>query len=176
MISSGLRSPLSSSCGRLFDAVAALAGLAPLENEFEAEAAMRLEAAAGPGRDAYPFDLHGGPGSPLRLSFLPAIRSIVADVRRGRAPEEISAGFHNTLARAAVDVARQAKKTAGAEVVVLTGGVFLNRKLLGRTEAALQRAGFAVLRPVEYSPNDESISVGQVAYALARLKKHRARR
>jgi len=176
MISSGLRSPLSSSCGRLFDAVAALAGLAPLENEFEAEAAMRLEAAAGPGRDAYPFDLHGGPGSPLRLSFLPAIRSIVADVRRGRAAAEISAGFHNTLARAAVDVARQAKKTAGAEVVVLTGGVFLNRKLLGRTEAALQRAGFAVLRPVEYSPNDESISVGQVAYALARLKKHRARR
>lgn len=176
MMSSGLRSPLSTSCGRLFDAVSALAGLAPLENEYEAEAAMRLEAAAGPGNNSYPFALRRTPGASLVVSFLPAVREVVAAVRHGVPPDEISAKFHNTLARAAVAVAREGRKAAGVEAVALTGGVFLNRRLLSRTEAALERAGFLVLRPTEYSPNDESISVGQVAFALAKIAAGRSRR
>jgi hydrogenase maturation protein HypF len=169
MMDRGIRSPLSSSCGRLFDAVAALAGLAPVENEFEAEAAMRLEAAAAPGsRAAYPFDLIGG-GSPMRVSFGPMIRAILADLRRGT-PEGLIAGkFLNTLARAIASVARETRRTQGIGTVVLCGGVFLNRKLTERATALLRKAGFEVLRPVIYSPNDESLSVGQIACALARL-------
>jgi len=176
MIASGLRSPLSTSCGRLFDAVAALTDLAPLENEYEAEAAMRLEAAAGPEGGAYPFGLRRPQGSPLVVSFVPSVREIASDIRRGVSPSVISAKFHGALARAAVTIAKEARETAGIEAVALTGGVFLNRRLLGRAEAALERNGFQVLRPVAYSPNDESISVGQIAFALAKLKGHRLRK
>jgi hydrogenase maturation protein HypF len=173
MIASGVRSPLSTSCGRLFDAVAALLGLAPTANEFEAEAAMRLEAAATDGRGVYPFALRPGPGRPLVLSFIPAIRAILEEAHQGTPPAEISAKFHNTLARAAVAVAKKAREAAKISEVALTGGVFLNKRLLARAEAELEAEGFDVLRPTEYSPNDESISVGQIAFALAWLRGRR---
>jgi hydrogenase maturation protein HypF len=169
MIAGNVRSPLSSSCGRLFDAVAALTGLAPLENEYEAEAAMRLEAAAAERIvSAYPFELIIGPG-PVRISFDDMIRKIETEMSRGVAPSTISARFHNTLGRVILEVARMARERYGTRTVVLCGGVFLNKKLLHRATADLEEKGFRVLRPVHYSPNDESISVGQVAGALARL-------
>ncbi len=171
MLNRGVRSPLSTSCGRLFDAVAALTGLAPLENEFEAEAAMRLEAAAAPGAaKPYGFDLERA-SSPLRISFAPAIRGILADRARRKSPGRIAAKFLATLAAVAVAVAEEARTTADIRTVVLSGGVFLNKKLTEAATSALLEAGFEVLRPVQYSPNDESLSVGQIAYALARLKK-----
>ena len=170
MLDRGVRSPLSTSCGRLFDAAAALAGLAPLENEFEAEAAMRLEAAAASGpAQPYGFDIDRGT-RPIRISFAPAIRGILADRARRKAPGGIAARFMATLAAAAVAVAEEARAAAGIGTVVLCGGVFLNRKLTEAATAALLKAGFDVTRPVQYSPNDESLSVGQIAYALARLK------
>jgi len=169
MIGRGVRSPRSSSCGRLFDAVAALTGLAPVENEYEAEAAMRLEAAAAPGRHrAYPIGLIGG--DPMMISFAPMIRALLDDLGQGASPGIISARFHETLAATAVEVARIVQKKRGIGTVVLGGGVFLNRRLLDRTETRLTRAGFRVLKPRQYSPNDESISVGQIAFALARRK------
>ena len=169
MIARGVRSPLASSCGRLFDAVSALAGLAPLENEFEAEAAMRLESAAAPRiQSAYPFEIRAS-DCPQRICFNRMIRRIVSDVRRRVSPAVISARFHQTLADVVTDVAVRAKKGRGIDTIVLCGGVFLNVKLLTSASQALKRRGFRVLRPVAYSPNDESISVGQVAYALARL-------
>ena len=172
MIDRGVRSPLSTSCGRLFDAVAALAGLAPLENEYEAEAAMRLEAAADAPGEArpYAFVLERG-ARPIRLSFAPAIRGILADRARRARSGRIAAKFLATLAAAAVAVAEEARREAGIGTVVLCGGVFLNRKLTEAATAALRKAGFEVLRPVQYSPNDESLSVGQIAYGLARLKR-----
>ena len=170
MIATGTRSPLSTSCGRLFDAVASLIGLAPSENEFEAEAAMRLEAAADSGGGgAYPFALGPGPGDPLVFSFIPTIGAILEDIRRGISPAFISGRFHRTLAHAAVTAAKKARRAAGIARVALTGGVFLNKKLLALTERGLEKGGFQVIRPVEYSPNDESISVGQIAFALARI-------
>ncbi len=169
MIAGNVRSPLSSSCGRLFDAVAALTGLAPLENEYEAEAAMRLEAAAVERIvSAYPFELITGPG-PVRVSFDDMIRKIDTEMSRGVEPSVISARFHNTLGKVILGVARMARERYGTKTVVLCGGVFLNKKLLHRAAADLVEKGFRVLRPVHYSPNDESISVGQVAGALARL-------
>jgi hydrogenase maturation protein HypF len=170
MMDRGVRSPLSSSCGRLFDAVAALTGLAPVENEFEAEAAMRLEAAAAerPGA-AYPFDLLGE-AAPFRISFGPMVREILADRARGASAGCIAGKFLDTLARVIVAVAREIRRSHGTATVVLCGGVFLNRKLTERATALLKKADFEVLRPTVYSPNDESLSVGQIAYALARFK------
>jgi len=168
MIASGTHSPRASSCGRLFDAVSALTGLAPLRNEYEAEAAVRLEAAASPGRvRPYAFALRDG--NPKTLSFAATIGEIVSDIKRGVAPGRISARFHETLAAAAVFTAEKARRDLGIRTVVLGGGVFCNRRLLGRVEDLLEKAGFSVLRPRKYSPNDESISVGQIAFALARL-------
>jgi hydrogenase maturation protein HypF len=172
MIARGVRSPLATSCGRLFDAVAALTGLAPLENEFEAEAAMRLEAAAAPGRHR-PYPVAVLAGVPKTVSFAPTIQGLIEDLGRGASSRIVSARFHETLAACAVEVARAARRERGTKTVVLGGGVFLNRRLLARTEERLTKEGFTVLRPRQYSPNDESISVGQIAFALARRSEKR---
>ncbi len=170
MLEKGIQSPLSSSCGRLFDAVSALSGLAPTENEFEAEAAMRLEAAAVSRTAAvYPYKISGGKTA-FQISFTEMIGNIIKDRERGTGPSVISTKFHNSLARVILDVAGRARQSLGISTVALSGGVFLNKKLLGRAMSLLEGEGFRVLRPVNYSPNDESLSLGQIAYALARLK------
>jgi hydrogenase maturation protein HypF len=170
MMQAGVNSPITSSCGRLFDAVSYLAGLAPAEVEFEAEAPMRLEAVSGKKHGpAYPFNLTPGP-PPWRVSFAPAIRKIVLDVKAGVSAAKIGSRFHSTLAGAIAAAAQKCKEEFGIDTVALVGGVFLNRVLLERTTALLRQLGFTVLRPQHYSPNDESISLGQIAFALARVK------
>jgi len=82
----------------------------------------------------------------------------------------ISARFHNTLADVVAAAALRAREERGLDTVVLSGGVFLNRTLLEKAEVRLQGLGFRVLRPVLYPPNDESISVGQIAFALNRRR------
>jgi hydrogenase maturation protein HypF len=172
MIRGGPRSPLTSSCGRLFDAVSFLAGTAPERLEFEAEAAMRFEAAADRAyRGAYRIDfVEAGPGRPVDISFAPLIRGVVRDLGRGVPVSAIAAKFHDALAGLIVRVAERAREAHGTEIVSLAGGVFLNRRLLGATERRLAAGGFQVVRPVAYSPNDESLSLGQIAWGLARLK------
>ena len=171
MMESGLNSPPSSSCGRLFDAVSFLSGLAPVEVEFEAEAPMRLEAAAHDRtKTGYRFALLDD-DIPWRISFAEAIQEITRDVQKQASAAWIATKFHNTLARAIAAVAERARNQFETNIIVLAGGVFLNRKLLSLISVLLERRGFQVLRPVRYSPNDESISLGQIAYALANLKK-----
>ena len=170
MMERGIESPPSSSCGRLFDAVSFLCGTAPIEMEYEAEAAMRLEAAASERtRASYPYAFLDE-ARPFRISFVPTIREIVEDKKR-RAPCSLMASkFHNTLARVILAVAQRAKRDHGTETVSLAGGCFLNKRLLIGTERLLGRNGFTVLRTEAYSPNDESLSLGQIAFALARLR------
>jgi hydrogenase maturation protein HypF len=170
MITQGINSPLVSSCGRLFDAVSFLTGVAPLEMEFEAEAPMRLESVAA-GRGSYRFSiLNGSDGAdPVQISFRPMIKAIMKDVGQDIPASVISAKFHNTLARVILSFSKKARLEEGIDTVVLVGGVFLNRRLLLNASHLLEKNGFTVLRPVQYSPNDESISVGQIAYALHRL-------
>ncbi len=171
MIRRGVRSPLTSSCGRLFDAVSYLCGLAPRKIEYEAEAAMALEAAARDStRASYPFSIVETE-RPAEISFGPTFRAIVGDLRSGRPVSIISAKFHNTLASAISRTAAKARKGHGTETVVLVGGVFLNRRLLEQTTRLLEKDGFRVLRPKLYSPSDESLSLGQIAYGLAHLNK-----
>ena len=173
MISSGISSPLTSSCGRLFDAVSYLAGLAPVEVEFEAEAPLRLEAVSRPNiKASYPYEFLTD-REPWQLSFAATIREIVRDVSRKTSPEKIGSAFHRTLAEAIASVSERAREAHGIDTVALVGGVFLNKTLLTLASRMLRRKGFEVLRPRQYSPNDESISIGQVAYALARLKGRR---
>jgi hydrogenase maturation protein HypF len=169
----GLRSPLTSSCGRLFDAASFIAGTAPERLEFEAEAAMRFEAAADRTyRGRYPTDLvEPGPGRPcIDVSFAPLFRGLVRDVKRGVPVAVVSAKFHEALAALIVRVAERARRTHGTEDVSLAGGVFLNKRLLETTERRLAAGGFRVFRPVAYSPNDESLSLGQIAWGLVKLR------
>jgi len=173
MVRRGVRSPLASSCGRLFDAVSFLCGTGPEAMEYEAEAAMRLEAAAG-GRavGSYPVSLSSHePGRPAEVSFAPLVRAVVGDLETGVPVPRISSAFHNSLAHLILRVATDTRKERGTDTVVLAGGVFLNRVLLERTRQLLARAGFRVLRSVLYSPNDESLSLGQIAWGLANIGK-----
>jgi hydrogenase maturation protein HypF len=172
MARGGLRSPRTSSCGRLFDAVSFIAGLAPERLEFEAEAAMRFEAAADRRhRGRYPTAMTGrGPGRPLEISFIPLLRALVRDVSRGAPVAAVSAKFHDSLAALIARVAEEARRVHGTREVALAGGVFLNRRLLESAEKRLAAQGFRVFRPLAYSPNDESLSLGQIAWGLARLK------
>ena len=184
MIRQRLNTPPASSCGRLFDAVSFLAGLAPLQVEYEAEAPMRLEAVADPGcGESYPFTLAREEKQrerplqpPYVVSFAETIRGIVADVCGSVPAGLISARFHNTLAEVMAAAALRAREELALDTVVLSGGVFLNRTLLEKAESRLEELGFRVLRPVLYSPNDESISVGQIAFALNHLRKGMIRR
>ncbi len=189
MIERGINSPMASSCGRLFDAVSFLVGLAPMEMEFEAEAPMRLESAAEESfRKTYRFAIindekrgqatfyRGNKKSSLspffHISFIPTIKAILEDLNQGVPVSQISAKFHNTLARVILKVAEIAQQRYHTDTVALTGGVFLNKRLLTTTLHLLEHKGFKTLRPIVYSPNDESISVGQIAYALNLLQKH----
>jgi len=171
MLDKGLNCPPTTSCGRLFDAVSFLAGAAPARVEFEAEAPLRLEAASRRRDDAgYPYEVITA-ASPWQISFSPAIRAIVEDVtRRGLGADVVGPRFHRALAEAVAAVSLKAREAFGISTVALVGGVFLNGVLVSLARGLLEKSGFKVLVPERYSPNDESISVGQIAHALARLK------
>lgn len=170
MIKQKINSPFTSSCGRLFDAVSFLVGLSPPEVEFEAEAPMRLESAAEEGiMESYPFSMEGS-HTPMQVSFSQTIRSILTDLEEDTPLSIISAKFHNTLAQVIVILAEKTRKHYGIDTVSLVGGVFLNKILLQTAVNILGHKGFRVLRSINYSPNDESISIGQIAYALNKIK------
>jgi hydrogenase maturation protein HypF len=163
MLGRGVNAPLVTSMGRLFDGVAALAGLTQRAG-FEGEAAMALEAAADPGvGDAYPCSIEAG--TPLLLDWRPVIAGVVGDVRRGRSPARIAARFHNTLAECIIRIA----EAAGHEQVALSGGCFQNRLLVESTTQRLQSAGHTVLLHRQVPPNDGGISLGQIAVAAAHI-------
>ncbi len=173
MIEQDINSPPTSSCGRLFDAVSFLTGLSPLEVEFEAEAPMRLESQAAEGvRESYGFSFLTK-SIPFQISFAETIKSVIEDLEKNTPSSVISAKFHNTLAHVIARVAEKTRKEYRIDTVALIGGVFLNKRLLHTASQLLKNKGLKVLRPINYSPNDESISVGQIAYALNRIKEHK---
>jgi hydrogenase maturation protein HypF len=170
MLKQGLNSPVTTSMGRLFDAVAALVGLHPSVT-FEGEAAMALEWLADPAeRGAYPVDLLPGTAPagvrpPIVLDWGPLLDAVLEDVRRGVPRGVISARFHNGLVCAAVAVAG----AVGEERVALSGGCFQNRLLTERLAAALELAGHTVLQHALVPPNDGGVSLGQIVVAAAQL-------
>ena len=157
-----IRSPLTTSVGRLFDGVASLTGLRHTSH-FEGQAAMELEFAIRetdtPG--AYPLTIQSLP-SPIRLDWEPMIKAILADMENKVPIGLISAKFHNTMARAIVEVA----KRLGEQRVVLSGGCFQNRYLLKRTVKWLREEKFEPYWHRSVPPNDGGIALGQVVAAI----------
>jgi len=171
MLSKRINTVETSSCGRLFDAVAALLGIAS-EVTFEAQAAIALETAAVRARpnldtEAYPFRIDGpaSPGAPMTLDLRQAIEAIANDAANRRPAEESSAQFHNTLAAAIVEVCQLIRQGDGLDRVCLSGGTFQNLYLLERTIVKLRRCGFAVFQHALVPANDGGIALGQAVIA-----------
>ena len=155
----GLNAPITSSAGRLFDAVASLIGLRQRVT-FEGQAAMELESMIDcEVVDLYPFAVSDG--LPRIIDWAPIIREILIDLRRGKSFGFISAKFHNTLAEVIVEVARE----IGQPKIVLTGGCFQNRYLLERSVLRLSQAGFRPYWHQRVPTNDGGIALGQVIAA-----------
>lgn len=166
MLRRGINAPVTSSAGRLFDAVGSLCGLRQV-SRFEGQAAMVLEfAAAGAGgTPGYPVVLRagtGGAGTHQELDWGPMVEAIVADIRAGRPLEQVAAAFHAGLCDGIVSVAR----AAGVSRVLLTGGCFQNRVLLEGAVWGLREAGFVPAWHQRVPPNDGGIALGQVAALL----------
>lgn len=168
MIETRTNSPLTSSAGRLFDAVAALIGLCDVIS-YEAEAAIRLEAAAQPsGTISYPFGMRDG--DPAVIETSPLIRAIVKDQADGVAVPVISWRFHLTLAGIITAVAQRMADASGLRDVALSGGVFQNALLLRMTRERLSGAGFKVWTHERVPTNDGGVSLGQAVVARERVK------
>jgi hydrogenase maturation protein HypF len=162
----GINCPLTSSAGRLFDAVSALAGVRG-EIDYEAQAAIELEMVAPDGvseRRSYPFAIVEHQG--MRVVKLGELLSaVVHDVRNQTPNPLISLKFHNTVVQMIVEVCKLVAKDTGITQVALSGGVFQNRLLLKLVTAALQKKGFSVLTHHLVPCNDGGISLGQAVIA-----------
>jgi len=155
----------TSSCGRLFDAVASLVGLRQQIN-YEGQAAIELEMIAAEGvGDAYPFGLESD-----AVDFRPAIERVVADAQAGVPVPLVAARFHNAVADAAVEVCRRLRAEEKLNRVCLSGGTFQNMKLLARVLAGLRRLEFEVFIHAQVPPNDGGIALGQAVIATEKLR------
>ena len=163
MVETGTGAPMTTSVGRLFDAVAALSGIR-YDVTYEGQAAIELEAACDPAeRGAYPLAAVAGV-----LDARETIHAIARDAARGESVGVIATRFHHALADATADACTAVAADRGLDAVVLSGGAFQNRRLLERTAARLEHEGLRVLVPERLPPNDGGIAFGQAAVAAAR--------
>lgn len=161
MLERRVSTPVTTSVGRLFDAVAALVGVAPAGRlRFEGEAAMALEDAAVADEVA-PYPMPLSDGTPAVADWGPLVRALLADVRSGAATSLVAARFHATLAALAETVAAR----CGVRSVVLAGGCFQNALLTRLAKGRLTASGHRVYTARELSPNDGALSVGQALVA-----------
>ncbi|MCC6587376.1 MAG: carbamoyltransferase HypF [Bryobacterales bacterium] len=149
--------PWSTGMGRLFDAAAAISGLAT-ENRFEGQAAMSLEAAIGLNGDddRYPVEIDG-----QVIDWRPVIAALLHDRQAGENPPTLARRFHNTLVAVLLDMAQR----VGRRQVVLSGGCFQNAYLVAKSIERLEAAGFRVATHQRIPPNDGGISLGQAVLA-----------
>lgn len=177
MVAGQINSPLSSSCGRLFDAAAAIVGLAWDRQEYEGQAAMLFEAAIDPAAMdepddlAYPFSipLMGGKGLPY-IEPLAVWRAMLGDLLLQTPVGVIAARFHRGLAKAITGMALRLTGEDGPRTVALSGGCFQNATLFALVHQALEAAGLEVLSHARVPTNDGGLALGQAAVALAALQ------
>ena len=169
MLERGINSPLTSSCGRLFDAVSALIGVRT-RISYEGQAAIELEALAerGTRSTSYPYlvrstDCH-------RIDFTPMIAAICADLAGGRESADMARAFHRTVARGIQDLCVKIREESGEQRVVLSGGVFQNRLLTEEAVLLLVGSGFEVYCHRLVPPNDGGLALGQAVIAGLRLQ------
>lgn len=168
MLAQRVNSVDTSSCGRLFDAAAAILGVRMAAN-YEGQGAMELEAISedlpADGDNVYPFDV-----GPEEIDFRETIRCLA---REAADPARAGGRFHNTLARAITEVCTRIAATSRLKRVCLSGGTFQNMKLLARTTALLRAAGFAVYTHAAIPPNDGGLCLGQAMIANRQLNSSR---
>jgi hydrogenase maturation protein HypF len=169
----GVNAPLTSSAGRLFDAVAALVGIRDHVN-YEGQAAIELEQVADPTDDAAYDCPVGQVDGKLILDGVALVQAVAEDLKRGASPARVSVAFHRGLARGLVASCREIREETGLGDVALSGGTFQNLMLLGMTVKELKEAGFTVYLHRRVPPNDGGIALGQVAVAARRAEEGKA--
>jgi hydrogenase maturation protein HypF len=166
MIERGINTFPTSSCGRLFDAVAALLGVC-LETTYEAQAAIELEALArrrSPARRVYSASISGGVVQTGTI-----LEGVIGDLEQRRSIDTIARAFHDTMAEVVAGMAADAREKAGIDLVALSGGCFQNRLLLAGSIERLAELGFTVLSHRRVPTNDGGLALGQAVIAAARL-------
>lgn len=167
----------TSSLGRLFDAVAFLLGLCDY-NQYEAEAAILLEAVARQTRQAkplaYSIEETGPTGETFVLDAAPMIREIVAGMLADRSEGILARAFHETLAMMLTEGANRAAEQYGINRVVLSGGCFVNQLLLERVSTRLLASGREVFAHRRIPPGDGGLALGQAASVAASLRRKQA--
>ncbi|MEN8178452.1 MAG: carbamoyltransferase HypF [Pseudomonadota bacterium] len=171
MIERELNAPLSSSCGRLFDALAGLLGICREQISYEGQAAIELEAMAGGYAiiqgGGYPFALTPSDKG-LMLDPQPFWLAVLTDLEQGVPHEAIAARFHAGLADAITDLALRLAGEHKIDTVALSGGVFQNRTLFERVAGNLQESGLNLLSHQLAPANDGGLSLGQAVIGAAR--------
>jgi hydrogenase maturation protein HypF len=160
-----INTPMTSSMGRLFDAAAALAGVRQKVN-YEGQAAIEFEALADSAEAGkYSFGLNQD-----TVETRTMLEALIKDVMEGVSPSKISAKFHNGLADMAREACLKIKSETGIDEVALSGGVWQNITLLGRTLSLLETSGFKVYIHREVPTNDGGLSLGQAVIAASKMR------
>lgn len=172
MLRRGINSPMTSSCGRLFDAVAALLGLRH-KVSYDGQAAIELEALAESVENvcaaSYRYTIVFQDGLPAQLDFSPMFPEILADMNSGIQAAVIALRFHTTIASATTDMCLHVAGSTGLDRVILSGGVFQNRLLSEMVYTALINKGLQVFTHRLVPPNDGGIALGQAVIAGRRM-------
>ena len=166
MVDRGINTVQTSSCGRLFDAVAALLGVRG-EITYEAQAAIELEtlARSSPSTDhIYPFSIRD-----QAVQTGDMLSAIIGDLESGTPKAKIARAFHDTIAELAAQMALDARAKSGIDVVALSGGCFQNRLLQAAAIERIERERFAVLVHHRVPANDGGLALGQAVVVAARL-------
>jgi hydrogenase maturation protein HypF len=177
MLETGLNVPLASSCGRLFDAVAAALGLCADYALFEGQGAMELEAMAesyqlSENEAPYAFAISEQPGGLLYLDSSPMWEALLEDLVQQSPAARIAARFHYGLAHAIRDMIARLREPdaarASANTVALSGGCFQNKLLFEEVVRLLESDGLTCLSHAKVPANDGGLALGQAAIAAAR--------
>jgi len=167
-LTTGWHSPLTTSAGRLFDAVAAALDICR-RRSYEGQPALELEMAAAPDENGfYPAEVRQV-GQTLVLNTPAIFRGVVEDRLAGQDNAVSAARFHQSLAEGLTRMCLQLRERTGLNLIALSGGVFQNSLLLIHLKTRLTQAGFEVLTHKLAPPNDGGLSLGQAAAAAARL-------
>ena len=166
MLNRKVASPLTSSAGRLFDAISSILGICQVA-DFDGQAAMELEFAADGATDSepYAFNLTECDGVQI-LDWAPMVEHIIADISRRRSAGSISSRFHATMVEMMLAVTRR----VGMREVVLSGGCFQNRRLLEGAIKRLKESGCNVYWQRAVPPNDGGLALGQVLAAACQKR------
>lgn len=172
MMDRQINCPMTSSTGRLFDAVSALLMICH-EISYDSQAAIALEAAAEPGKSActaYPFDIITGDDGIRIMNTAPWVRQMVTDIKKGVSQSTIAARFHLTLSSMMVDAVDKVGKETGLDRVVLSGGVFNNDTIFSQITHMLEEKGFKAYTHSIVPCGDGGIALGQAMAAAAALE------